>query len=484
MNAGLNPYVEFKQSGISWLGNIPRHWQLKRPKQLFCKMARPVRDCDEVVTCFRDGVVTLRKNRRLLGFTESLKEIGYQGVRQGDLVIHGMDAFAGSIGVSESDGKATPVYSVCAPIGTHVNSHYYAYCVREMARAGWIAALAKGIRERSTDFRFDVFGTQGVPYPSLKEQTAIARFLDHVDRRIQKYIRAKEKLIALLDEYKQALIHQAVTGQIDVRTGEPYPEYKESGVEWLGSVPRHWETRRLQSVAEMRVSNVDKHSKEGEAAVRLCNYVDVYHHDRIHPKLPFMEATATPAEIRKFRLQCNDVLITKDSETWDDIGVPALVGDVGPDILSGYHLALLRPNVKLMTGGYLFQALQIRGVAAQLHVSANGVTRYGLSKNGIKSTLVPLPPLPEQTTIVRFLDLAGEAIDSVVAAQHRQVDFTNEYRPRLIADVVTGKLDVRDAAAGLPDVDSVNYDGSSYPLNQIEACDLDEATTVASSAAT
>ena len=164
MIADLKPYSAYKDSGVSWLGEIPTHWRVERAKWLFRKMNRPVLDSDDVVTCFRDGVVTLRKNRRVRGFTESLKEIGYQGIRRGDLVIHAMDAFAGAIGVSDSDGKGSPVYSVCQP-NKEVDSHYYAYAVREMARRQWILALATGIRERSTDFRFAAFASQQVPLP-------------------------------------------------------------------------------------------------------------------------------------------------------------------------------------------------------------------------------------------------------------------------------------------------------------------------------
>ena len=246
----LEPYPDCKDSGVPWLGEVPKHWKTERAKWLFRKMEQPVRENDEVVTCFRDGVVTLRKNRRVRGFTESLKEIGYQGVRRGDLVIHAMDAFAGAIGVSDSDGKGTPVYSVCSPRQS-ANAYYYAFCVREMARSEWILALAKGIRERSTDFRFKDFASQWVPLPPLPEQAAIVRFLDHADRRIRRYIRAKQKLIALLEEQKQAFIHQAVTGRIDVRTGRPYPAYKDSGVEWLGDVPEHWDIFQLGRLIEL-----------------------------------------------------------------------------------------------------------------------------------------------------------------------------------------------------------------------------------------
>ena len=134
------PYPNYKQSGIPWITRVPDHWEVRRGRWLFRKMERPVRDADEVITCFRDGTVTLRKNRRTEGFTESLKEIGYQGIRKGDLVIHQMDAFAGAVGVSDSDGKGTPVYSVCHPT-RNADPFYYAHTVREMARSQWILGI-------------------------------------------------------------------------------------------------------------------------------------------------------------------------------------------------------------------------------------------------------------------------------------------------------------------------------------------------------
>ena len=149
-----------------------------------------------------------------------------------------------------------------------------------------------------------------------------------------------------------------------------YPDYKTSGVEWLGDVPAHWKVRRLRNLAKMRVSNVDKHVKEGELPVRLCNYVDVYKNDRITGITAYMRATATPAEIKRFRLELGDVLITKDSETWNDIGVPALVQHTADDLVCGYHLAVLRPLKTTLSGAFLFRALQSPTVANQFHTAA------------------------------------------------------------------------------------------------------------------
>ena len=144
---------------------------------------------------------------------------------------------------------------------------------------------------------------------------------------------------------------------------KPYPEMKDTGVPWLGNVPGHWEVLRQRNAVEMRVSNIDKHTKEGELPVRLCNYVDVYKNDRITERVKFMRATATSQEIGRFRLERGDVLITKDSEAWNDIGIPSLVEYTAADLVCGYHLALLRPHKRLLNGAYLLRALQNPGAA-------------------------------------------------------------------------------------------------------------------------
>ena len=224
---------------------------------------------------------------------------------------------------------------------------------------------------------------------------------------------------------------------------KPYPDYKDSGIEWLGDVPEHWEVVRLRNTSEMRVSNVDKHAKDDEQPVRLCNYVDVYKNDRIRSGMAFMRATATTDEIERFRLQSGDVLITKDSEAWNDIGVPALVEDTQDDIVSGYHLALLRPFPERVDGGYLFRALQSPAVAYQFHVEANGVTRYGLSHSAIRSVWLPLPPLSEQAAIVRFLDHADRRIRRYIRAQQQLIALLEEQKQAIIHQAVTGQVDVR-----------------------------------------
>jgi len=223
----------------------------------------------------------------------------------------------------------------------------------------------------------------------------------------------------------------------------PYPAYKPSGVEWLGDVPAHWEVRRLRNLVEMRASNVDKHVLDEEESVRLCNYVDVYKHERIGPDIDFMPATATADEIDRFKLATGDVLITKDSEDWTDIGVPAVVEGAPDDVLCGYHLALLRPRTGTMQGRFLLRALQSKVVASQFHVRANGVTRYGLSHDAIKSVWLAVPPPTEQSTIARFLDDASSRMDPYIRAKKKLVALLEEQKRAVIRQAVAGQIDVR-----------------------------------------
>ncbi len=222
---------------------------------------------------------------------------------------------------------------------------------------------------------------------------------------------------------------------------KPYSEYKESGLSWIGHLPKHWEFNHLRHVCKMLVSNIDKHTVMEEVPVRLCNYVDVYKNERITSRIQFMRATATKEEVERFRLQVGDVLITKDSEDWTDIGVPALVEHSADDLVCGYHLAILRPHSNVLLGSYLLRALQHPGVAAQFHVNANGVTRYGLSHGAIKSVCVPLPSLDEQAAIVRFLDYANRRLERTVRAKRKVIALLNEQKQAIIHRAVTRGID-------------------------------------------
>lgn len=431
------PYSEYMISDVEWMGKIPAHWKLEKAKYLFKKMNRPAHEENGVVTAFRDGIVTLRKNRREEGFTFSIKEIGYQGVRKGDLVIHEMDGFAGAIGVSDSYGKCSPVYSICLPI-IQVNTYYYAYILRQMAHNGFITSLAKGIRERSTDFRFHVFKELLLPLPPFDEQQSITAFIDNETSKIDQIIQKYGELIELLKEKRISLISHAVTKGLD-----PNVVMKDSGVEWLGEIPNDWKVDKIKHKALVRISNVDKKSKDNEEPVLLCNYNDVYKNEFITSDFDFMKATASDDQISKLSLKKGDVIITKDSETAEDIAVPALVNENLINVVCGYHLALIRPNSDELDGNFLFRLLESNKINDQFTVAANGVTRFGVGTYPIKNSYLLIPPMDEQNVIVEFLNEQTLNIDSLTQKIQNQIDLLKEYKISLISHAVTGKIDVR-----------------------------------------
>ena len=210
---GLNPAAETKDSGVQWIGNMPAHWDVIRGKYILRYMQKPVREDDGVITCFRDGEVTLRSNRREDGFTMSDKEIGYQGIDVGDLVVHGMDGFAGSIGISDSRGKASPVLNV---LDTDQCKRYIMYYLRSMAYSDVFLALATGIRVRSCDLRWNKLAELSYPVPPLDEQNAIVKHIDSVLSKADAVIADKKAQLAILDEYKKSLIFEYVTGKKEV----------------------------------------------------------------------------------------------------------------------------------------------------------------------------------------------------------------------------------------------------------------------------
>lgn len=444
----MKAYPKYKASDVLWCRKVPQHWELHRAKFLFRKMNRPVRDGDDVVTCFRDGIVTLRKNRRTKGFTESLKEIGYQGIRIGDLVIHQMDAFAGAAGVSDSDGKGTSVYSVCYP-KRELDPEYFAHLVREMARNEYILSLAKGIRERSTDFRFNTFGAQILPFPPLIEQQQTSRYLDWQTSKINKFIKAKKKLIALLKEQKQNIINEAVTKGIN-----PDVAMKDSGIEWLGDIPAHWEVRRLKQIVQFNPSkneNLKTASPEERVVFLPMEKISVDGKIDCSLKSELKQVSAGFTYFAK-----NDVVIAKITPCFEN-GKGAFLSELETAFAFGTtELFVLRPSNKIygMFLRYLSSSKRFLELGAQHMFGATGQQR--VQSSFLKNYELGLPPIKEQLMIVDFLIKETVLIDKTIARTEREIELIQEYRTRLVSDVVTGKVDVQSIE--IPDFEPVEAD--------------------------
>lgn len=229
-----------------------------------------------------------------------------------------------------------------------------------------------------------------------------------------------------------------------------YEAYRDSGVEWLGEVPAHWGVERLKFATTYQTSSVDKKAFDDEVPVRLCNYTDVYYRDRILASDgEFMEATATTAELQRFRLRVGDVLITKDSEDWRDIAVPALVEETADDFVCGYHLGIFRGD-RRMHAPYLLRVLQSEAVNQQFQVASTGVTRFGMPNAAAGNALLPLPPIEEQRDIAGFLDRETSRVDALIEKKRLLIERIEEQRTALISRTVTRGLPPEAArAAGL-----------------------------------
>lgn len=418
-------YGSYKESGIEWIGSVPAAWSVERGKWLFVKKDRPTRLEDEVVTCFRDGQVTLRRNRRTNGFTNALKEHGYQGIRKGDLVIHAMDAFAGAIGVSDSDGKATPVYSACVPRqpGT-VDPHFYAYYMRHLALSGLLVSLAKGIRERSTDFRYGDFADLQLVAPPLAEQRAISAFLDEKCAKVDEAVRIKEEQIALLRERRQILIQEAVTRGLN-----PDAPMKDSGIDWIGQIPEHWEELANKHIFRLKRTLVGKQSSEYELLSLTLR--GIIKRDMENPEGKF------PAEFDNYQeVSPGDFVFCH----FDVEETPRTVG--------------LSEFFGMITGAYTVYSV-VSGIDPRFllhfYVCADTNKKMRSLYKGLRNTIpketfgafkTPLPPLNEQREIVAFIDEASLKIENAIFIKQRQIAKLKEYKTTLINAAVTGKIKV------------------------------------------
>jgi type I restriction enzyme S subunit len=456
----LKPYPAYKDSGVEWLGEMPAHWEISKLRNILTEVVKRNRPDLPLLSVVREKGVILRditnRNENHNYIPDDLTN--YKVVLKGQFVINKMKAWQGSFGVSPHDGIVSPAYFIFDIDG--VEGTFFHKAIRSKAYIPFFTQASDGVRIGQWDL--SQTRMREIPFfiPPLSEQTAIVRFLDYMDRRIRRYIRAKQRLIKLLEEYKQALIHQAVTGQMDVRTGEPYPAYKESGVEWLGQVPAHWEVVPLKRLAWF---------KSGAG-------FPVHHQGDANAEIPFFKVSDMniPGNEKYLRVCPNTVsMIVARS-------LGATVFPAGTIIFPKVGGALLT-NKRRIAASHCCIDNNMMGCVARNGdrdflflmmscIDLGKIAKVGpvpaISEGEVREIRVALPSAPEQTAIVEHLDAQTAKIDAAMAAARREIELLREYRTRLIADVVTGKVDVREVAAQLPE----------EPPEEREWMDTEEAT--------
>ena len=480
MIANLKPYPAMKDSGVPWLGAVPEHWTVKRGKALFhCVDVRSSTGEEELLTVSSERGVVPRSSATVTMF-KAESYAGYKLCWPNDLVINSLWAWARGLGVARHHGIISSSYGVYRLRPSYTEYSAYVHDLVRSTPFNWeLLVRSKGIWISRLQLTDEAFLGAPFPLPPSQEQSAIVRYLDHVDRRIRRYIRAKQKLIKLLEEQKQALIHQAVTGQIDVRTGRPYPAYKPSGVEWLGDVPEHWEVIRLGRLITLTTGFPFKSEgfTQSEEDVRLLRGVNIAP-GRLRWEEVVRWSAADTDNFAEYQLELGDIVLGMDRPIIQDGIRVAVVEQSDVPSLLLQRVARIRPGEELKRD---FTLLLLRGKSFSDYLAPifTGISVPHLSPEQIGGFRFALPSLAEQEKILEQLRPSIGAIRSAMDRALSQILLLREYRTRLIADVVTGKLDVREAAASLlEEADERDPLDEGVPLESAEELAMESEVTV------
>ena len=436
-NAGLEPYPDYKPSGVEWLGDMPAHWGMRRLKVNAENVVRQTRGRrhEEVYIALEhveSWTGKIRKADSDVDFDSQVKQF-----REGDVLFGKLRPYLAKVARPAGSGVCVGEFLVLRPHADNLLPGYLEQLLRSKPIIDVIDASTFGAKMPRADWRF--IGNLALPLPPLAEQAAIAHYLDNVTGRIRRCIDTRERLIGLLEEKRRAVIHRAVTRGLD-----PNVRLKPSGVEWLGDVPAHWETRRLRTVA--RIVN---------GATPSTNMPAYWDGDIVW---------LTPEDLGRLTTRyIEDGARRITQEGYESCGTNlAPVGSLAISTRAPIgHLGVLRSAACVNQGcrllvpneaiqyGYLYY--ELKTARYDLEALGQGSTFMELSRGKLAGFTIVVPPLAEQAAIAAHLDKATAAIDAAVACARRQIELLREYRARLIADVVTGKLDVREATANLPD---------------------------------
>lgn len=454
MIEGLQPYPEYKESGLLWLGLYPSHWVIKRGKSyMTCVDQRSKTGKEELLTVSSARGVVPRSTATVTMF-KAASYAGYKLCWPDDLVINSLWAWGRGLGVAQQHGIISTAYSVYrARPSSRIKPRYLHELVRSSPFNWELQVRSKGIWISRLQLTDTAFLNAPIPLPPPDEQTAIVRFLEHANRKIDAFIRAKRKLIGLLNEQKQAIIHRAVTrglpAEASAKVGlDPNVPLKPSGVPWLGDIPRHWEVSFLRMRYSVELGKMlDAKKITGRHLVPYLRNRDVQW-DKVHvDDLPLMDIS--PAEFRRYTVRKGDLLVCEGGQ----VGRCAFWNDELP--LCGFQKALHRIRAHSPMRDfprYLFYQVQLAARLGIFAADGNENTIAHLTCEKLRSHRFAFPPFSEQEEIAKHLDAELASLNTAIARTEREIALMQEYRTRLTADVVTGKLDVRPAAAKLPDL--------------------------------
>lgn len=435
----MTPYPEYKATNLPWLPQIPAHWETRRAKALFRLVTEPApeNNTEELLSVYTHIGVRPRKDLEAKGNRASTTD-GYWYVKKGDIICNKLLAWMGAIGVSEFEGVTSPAYDIFRKRTENIYPQYYHYLFRTPLFHSMFRAYSRGIMDMRLRLYYDQFGTIIIPYPNQAEQKQIVRYLDSMTAKINKLIRAKKKQIALLQEQKQAIINQAVSKDLN-----PNAEMKDSGIDWLGQIPAHWDVKPLKRVCKVNAS--------------VSHLLREFSDDSLVTFLP-MEAISVDGKIDCSQKQplknvksgfssfaVNDVVVAKITPCFEN-GKGACLDAL--DTAIGYgttELIVLRGFKNEINQQFLYQVTKItsfRKNGAEVMTGSAGQKR--VPANFIANFTCGIPPLEEQNAIVQYLAKQNALFEKTLNGIKKEIEVILEYKNSLIASVVTGQVDVRN----------------------------------------
>jgi type I restriction enzyme S subunit len=440
----LKPYPETKDSGLAWLGEIPAHWDIKRNGSLFQQrntLGKP--DWPILEVSLRTGVQIREfgSSKRKQVMSDKAK---YKCAAKGDYVYNMMRMWQGAAGIAPVDGLVSPAYVVAKPL-PHVNPAYFASLFRTDDYLAEIDAFSRGIVKDRNRLYWDQFKQIPTPCPPPEEQDAIVRFLTWATNHLDRAIRAKRRIITLLNEQKQAIIHSAVTRGLD-----PFVPLKDSGFLWLGDIPVHWELVRLKDVAVVQTGlTLGKDYKATSTSSYPYLRVANVQMDRLD--LRELKRISLPeSDAKRSRLSPGNVLMTEGGDI-DKLGRGCIWSGEVSDCLHQNHIFAVRCGPKLFPE-FLVGLMASSHGRSYFQLTAKQTTNLASTNSRtLRAFPLPMPSASEQQEIIEGIRRDTQGVDVLLNQTESEITLLREYRTRLIDDVVTGKLDVRQVAAGLPE---------------------------------
>ena len=423
-NPNLKSYPNYKPSGIEWLGDVPAHWEVARLKGHVANVTDQTNERDP-----HEIYIALEHVESWTGkFSDAGDDVSFESqvkrFQAGDVLFGKLRPYLAKVTSPGRKGVCVSEFLVLRCRCYNLMPSYLECLLRSKPIIDAIDASTFGAKMPRADWNF--IGSMRQPLPPLVEQTAIVRYLDHTTERIRRYVSSRERLIELLEEYRQAVIHHAVTRGLD-----PDVRLKSSGVEWLGDVPAHWEVRRLKFSVENVIDQTQKRKKHEI-------YLAMEHVESWTGKYSDAGADVVfDSQVKRFRAE--DVLFGKLRPYLAKVTRPDQAG-----VCVGEFL-VLRPRNCIMSPSYLERLMRSKPIIDTINASTFGAKMPRADWQFIGGMAQPLPPLSEQIAISAYLDKATADIDASIDRARREIELLSEYRTRLIADVVTGQVDVRDA---------------------------------------